>query len=206
MEPPVPLGSVILRGVSQKPLWDVPVHHVLGLGSGLHAAELHHLYYAVTLRSANWSCRSFHGAPCCTRALTVKPNASTVPPRRALSASSSSSSSSSVALRTRLVRRWGMQCTYKGHTMYILHVRSELTGGEEDRHDAMRSIVVLTACAAVSTALYTDIKFKPGHGPQHLTCVDRQRERSRRARPLFLLHTVRKRSGWSCGICFRLQA
>ncbi len=49
LEPSVPLGSVILRGVSQGPLWDVPVHHVLGLGSGLHAAdsELHHLYYQV---------------------------------------------------------------------------------------------------------------------------------------------------------------
>ena len=83
------------------------------------------------------------------------------------------------------------------HSLHEVQTRSKTT---------MRSIVVLTACAAVSTALYTDIKFKPGHGPQHLTCVDRQRERSRRARPLFLLHTVRKRAGWSCGICFRLQA
>ncbi len=48
-EPSVPFAPIILRGVSQEPLWpgDVLVHHVPGLGSGLHAAELHHLYYAV---------------------------------------------------------------------------------------------------------------------------------------------------------------
>ena len=43
----MPLGPVILRGVSQEPFWDVPVHYVPGFGSGRHAAELHHLCYAV---------------------------------------------------------------------------------------------------------------------------------------------------------------
>ena len=39
------VGPATLRGVSQEPFWDVPVHYVPGFGSGRHASGLHHLYY-----------------------------------------------------------------------------------------------------------------------------------------------------------------
>ncbi len=98
----------ILRGVSQEPLWDVPVHHVPGLGSARHAAELHHLYYAVCElvlssfpRSSLLHTRADRDAKVAARRIDGAP-------RRALSASSSSSSSSD-ALRTRLVPMWGIQ-------------------------------------------------------------------------------------------------
>ena len=42
------MGVAILRGISEEPYWDVPVHHLPGLGSRLHADELHHLYYAAS--------------------------------------------------------------------------------------------------------------------------------------------------------------